>query len=36
VYVTCFTLAWLIAPGGKGAAHELLLAIRELKRRSDS
>lgn len=36
VYVTCFTLAWLVAPGGKGAAHELLLAIRELKRRSDA
>jgi O-antigen/teichoic acid export membrane protein len=36
VYVICFVLAWLVAPGGKGAAYELLLAIRELKRRSES
>jgi PST family polysaccharide transporter len=35
LFVTCFVVAWLVAPGGKGAAHELVLAIRELKRRSE-
>jgi len=35
LYVGSFLLAWLAAPGGKGAAQELLLAIRELKRRSE-
>lgn len=36
LFVTCFVVGWLAAPGGKGAAHELVLAIRELKRRSET
>lgn len=36
LFIVCFVVGWLAAPGGKGAAHELVLAIRELKRRSEA
>ena len=36
LYLASFVLAWLVAPGGVGAARELVVAIRALKPAQDS
>jgi PST family polysaccharide transporter len=34
IYAAAFVIAWLVAPGGVGAARELVVALRELRLRS--